>query len=333
MGLGSAMNRAAKFGGLALLLLTGCSRLSAQTTTPMWHRKAAGTTPGVPTFKVNVNLVLVEVGVHDEHGRAVGNLRQEDFHVFEDGAEQQITAFSHEELPLAVALVIDNSSSISAALEELRAGALDTLALLKRDDQVAIFSFGEKPEMVEGLTSDHEALSVDLWALSPYGGTAIDDALYDAALYLGRAARDRRRAVILVSDNEPSDEQTRDVPQVVRAAQQAGTPIYSVKVGNLQHSRTFFLTHREPRLHDVEKICRQTGGEMIDTRNGTSVTAAMETILTWLKQGYTLGYSPTNKRTDGTYRSIEVRLNEPGEAHPRKYSIYTRQGYYAPTAP
>ena len=85
-----------------------------------------------------------------------------------------------------MALVIDNSSSIVAALEELRAGALDTLALLKPDDQVAIFSFGEKPEMVEGLTSDHEALSVDLWALSPYGGTAIDDALYDAALYLGR---------------------------------------------------------------------------------------------------------------------------------------------------
>ena len=60
-------------------------------------------------------------------------LKQEDFHVFEDGKEQQICAFSHEELPLAVALVVDNSSSIAAALEELRAGALDTLALLKPD--------------------------------------------------------------------------------------------------------------------------------------------------------------------------------------------------------
>ena len=128
----------------------------------------------------------------------------------------------------------------------MRSGALDTLALLNRDDQVAIFSFGEKPEMVEGLTSDHEALSVDLWALSPNGGTAIDDALYDAALYLGRNASNRRRAIILVSDNEPSDEQTRDVTQVVRAAQQSGAPIYSVrKLGYLQHSRSFFLTHPE----------------------------------------------------------------------------------------
>jgi Ca-activated chloride channel family protein len=170
-----------------------------------------------------------------------------------------------------------------------------------------------------------------LWALSPYGGTALNDALYDAALYLGGTARECRRAVIVVSDNEPSAEQTRDVSQVVRAAQQSATPIYSVKVGNLQHSRTFFLTHAEPRLHDVEKICRQTGGEMIDTRSGTSVSSAMERILTWLKQGYTLGYSPTNKRRDGTYRTIEVRLNEPGAAHGQKYTIYARQGYYAPT--
>jgi VWFA-related protein len=327
------MNQAAKFGGLALLLLAGCIQLGAQATAPSPGGKAVQTPPGVSTFKVNVDLVLEEVSVHDENGRAVGILKQGDFHVFENGEEQQIRAFSHTELPLAVALVVDNSSSIMAALHELRSGALDTLALLKPADQVAIFSFGEKPEMVEGLTSDHEALSVDLWALSPYGGTALNDAMYDAALYLGRTAPDRRRAVILVSDNEPSDEETRDVPQVVRAAQQSGTPIYSVKVGYLQHSRGFFLSHSESRLHDVEKICRQTGGEMIDTHGGTSVTSAMETILSWLKQGYTLGYYPTNKRPDGSYRTIEVRLNQQGGAHWHKYSIYARPGYYAPTGP
>ncbi len=325
------MSYAVKVGSVAILLLTLCSPLAAQSSAPPVHKTPA-TPQNVPTFKVDVDLALVEVGVHDEHGRAVGNLTQDDFRVFENGKEQQIVAFSHEELPLAVALVVDNSSSIMAALHELRSGALDTLALLKPDDQVAIFSFGEKPEMVEGLTSDHQALSEDLWALSPYGGTAINDALYEAALYLGREARERRRAVILVSDNEPSDE-TRDAPEVVRAAEQAGTPVYSVKVGYLQHSRSFFLSHSEARLHDVEKICHQTGGEMIDTRNGISVTSAMETILTWLKQGYTLGYSPTNKSRDGQYRTIEVRLNERGATHGHKYAIYARQGYYAPTGP
>jgi len=184
--------------------------------------------------------------------------------------------------------------------------------------------------MVEGLTTDHQALSVDLWALEPYGGTDINAALYDAAIYLGHAAPNSRRAVILVSDNEPSNEETRDASQVVRAAQESGTPIYSVKVGYLQHSRGFFLSHSEPHLHDVEKICRQTGGELIDIRSGISVTSALETILTWLSQGYTLGYSPTNKKQDGSYRTIQVRLNEHDDSRASKYAIYARQGYYAP---
>jgi hypothetical protein len=110
--------------------------------------------------------------------------------------------------------------------------------------------------------------------------------------------------------------------------------MYSIKVGYLQHSKMFFLNHSEQGLHDVEKICRQTGGVMIDTRReSVSVTSAMETIFTWLKQGYTLGYSPTNKRQDGTYRTIEVRLNEHREAHAHKDNIYARPGYYAPTDP
>jgi len=330
------MSQAAKFTSFAFLWLGVCAGWGAQGPVPPWHGKAEAPPPQPPsvaTFKVNVDLVLVEVGVHDEHGRAVGNLTREDFQVFEDGQEQEIRAFSHEQLPLAVALVIDNSSSIMAALHELRMGALATLALLKRDDQVAIFSFGAKPELVEGLTTDHEALSVDLWALSPYGGTALNDGVYEAALYLGRAAPVSRRAVILVSDNEPSDEETRTVPEVVRAAQQSGTPVYSVKVGNLEHSKTFFLLHSEPRMHDVEKICKQTGGELIDTRTGTTVSAAMQTILTWLKQGYTLGYSPSNKRRDGSYRTIEVRLNGPGAAREHKYRTYARPGYYAPAGP
>ena len=324
------MNQSRKLVILGIGCLIACCDLYAQGAAPLPLGKATLAPRNAPTFRVDVDLVLVDVGVHDEKGRAVGNLTQADFHVFEDGREQQILAFSHEELPLAVALVVDNSSSIVAALDELRAGALDTLALLKPEDQVAIFSFGERPEMEEGLTTDHQALSVDLWALSPYGGTDIDGALFDAATYLGHTAPQSRRAVILVSDNEPSEDQSSNVEQVVRAAQQSGTPIYSIKVGYLQHSRSFFLTHPESRLKDVEKICFQTGGEMIDTRNGISVSSAMETILTWLKQGYTLGYYPSNKRHDGSYRRIEVRLDNGTQAHGRKYRIYARAGYYAP---
>jgi hypothetical protein len=71
----------------------------------------------------------------------------------------------------------------------------------------------------------------------------------------------------------------------------------------------------------VGKICRQTGGEIIDPRNGTSVSSTRATILTWLKQGDTLGYYPTNKRQDGTDRAIEVRISDCRDAHTHKWSF------------
>jgi Ca-activated chloride channel homolog len=317
----------------ALFALESHSRLSAQAPAPPKARtNPASPATGISTFKVDVNLVLIEVGVHDEHGHAVGDLKQENFQVFEDGTEQQIRVFSHEELPLAVALVVDNSSSVAAAIDELRRGVLDTLALLKPQDEIALFSFTEKPEMEEGLTKNHAAIAEDLWALSPGGGTNINDALYVAAVYMGGAARSRRHAIIMVSDNEPSEEGSHDLQQVVHASLDSGTPVYSIKVGYLQHTRRFFLTHSEVALRDVERICRESGGTVLETVHRSSVTASMKTILTWLQQGYTLGYTSTNTRQDGTYRTIEVRLNEHGKASPKNYTIFARQGYYAPLA-
>jgi len=311
-----------------LLLALACGAYGAVQTPPGPGATAATSPPtNSQAIKVDVNLVLVEASVLDARGQAVGDLRREDFHVYENGVEQQIRTFSHEELPLAVALVIDNSSSVEAALNDLRNGALETLGVLKPDDKIALFSFAMQPELVEGLTADRQALAEDLWALSPNGGTDINDALYAAATYLGRTSADRRHAAILVSDNEPSETGTHGVRDVVRAALDSGTPIYSIKVGYMEHSKWFFLTHPETPLHDVEKICQESGGQLIDLRRGILVTTAMKTILTWLKQGYTLGYSPTNLRQDGSYRSLEVRVGARGKS---KYTVYARQGYYAP---
>jgi Ca-activated chloride channel homolog len=327
------MKHVSNFGILSLMLFTCTFNLDGQAVRgPTAGSPETSPPTGVPIFKVAVNVLFEEVRVVDEHGHPIGNLKAEDFRVFEDGAEQKITYFSHQEMPLAIALVVDNSSSISAELDEMRRGALETLALLKPDDEVAIFSFSEKPELVEGLTRNRDAVAEDLWALSPYGGTDINAAIYEGALYLGRTAHDRRRAIILVSDNEPALDHARDVREVIHAALETGTLVYSIKVGYLKHSRGFMLTHSESAFHDVEKICRESGGELIDTRSGLSVSGAMKTILAWLKQGYTIGYTPTNLRQDGAYRSIEVWLNPQSTAYRRKYTISARKGYYAPVA-
>jgi Ca-activated chloride channel family protein len=280
------------------------------------------------TIKVEVDLVPVEVSVRDPRGRPLENLTRDDFRVLEDGVEQNVRYFSHADLPLALALVVDSSTSVAASLVDLRQGAVETLSLLKPDDQVALFSFTDKPELEHGLTTDRKALAEDIAAIMPGGGTDINDALYLAAEYLGLAAPGRRHAIVLVSDNEPSDKGQHDDSQVIRAALDSATMIYSIKVGYFEHSRWYFLTHSESELGSVEKVCRETGGTVLDSRNSGSVTSALATLIAWLKEGYSLAYSSTNPRQDGTYRKIEVRLG--GRYNNHKYFVFARQGYFAP---
>ena len=72
-------------------------------------------------FKLNVdvNLVEVHVNVVDNRDRPVGNLGKENFRLFEDQVQQNITVFKHEDIPVSLGLVIDNSRSIEPRKQRL----------------------------------------------------------------------------------------------------------------------------------------------------------------------------------------------------------------------
>jgi VWFA-related protein len=148
-------------------------------------------------------MVLVEATVRDVKGRIANDLKREDFCLFEDGVEQQITYFSRDELSLAVALVVDGSGSISPVLNGLHHAAYDTLSQLKPEDQVTLYAFAAHPERLVDLTSDQKSIAERIMGIGSAGGTNIADALYESIAYLGQEARERRHAVIMVSDNQP----------------------------------------------------------------------------------------------------------------------------------
>lgn len=287
-------------------------------------------TTGGYLLKVNVNLVLVEATVRDERGRIVDRLTRDDFRVFEDGIEQQIQHFSRDELPLAVALVVDRSDSVAPYLDELRQAALETLSQLKPEDEVALFAFASKPERLEYLTSDRQRIASAISNIQPGGGTNITDALFDAALYLGRAANHRRHAIILVSDNQGTVRGFAGDKGVIRLALETETVIYSVKIGGMPGIRGLNQPLWIPGTGSVNKVTGETGGEIIDAGNGATLGAAMAAVISRLKQRYTLGYQSTNKKRDGAFREIEAHLAGRYSTQGNHYSIYARRGYYAP---
>ena len=343
------MKRAQAGGTLALLAFAFWVKLGAQG--PAANQIPSPSAPAVPppvdtglpphekdgfTLKVDVNLVLVEATVRGDKGRIVSDLKKEDFRLSEDGVEQQITYFSRDELPLAVALVVDGSSSISPVLRELHQTAYDTLSQLKPEDQVALYAFAAHPERLGELTINRKSIAERIMGIGSAGGTNIADALYESIAYLEQAARGRRHAVILVSDNQPTAKGEVNGDDVIRLALETQTIVYSVRIGRDRLEGTVDEPGWIPGARWVNRIMSETGGEIIDLAAAGSVRKAMAAVITRLKQRYTLGYQTTNPRRDGAFREIEVRLADRVQDSKHPYRIFARRGYYAapePTAP
>jgi Ca-activated chloride channel family protein len=305
------------------------------------HRAQAPASPGRPpeqgefTLKVDVNLVLVEATVRDDKGRIISDLKREDFHLFEDGVEQQITHFSRDELPLAVALVVDGSGSIAPVRAELHQAVYDTLSQLKPGDQVALYEFATHPERIVDLTTDRQAIAESIMGIGSAGGTNIADALYGSIEYLGQEARDQRHAVIMVSDNQPTAKGEFNANDVIRLALETQTIVYSVRFGNDRLEGTLDEPGWTPGARWVSKIMAETGGEIIDMAAVGSAQKAMAAVIARLKERYTLGYQSSNPRRDHAFREIDVRLSSRAQDPKHPYRIFARHGYYpAPeTAP
>ncbi len=283
-------------------------------------------------LKVDVQLVMVDATVRDRSGRPMETLRREDFRVFENGLEQTVQSFSRDEYPLAVALVVDRSGSVAPYMNELRQAAYRALHQLKRGDQVCLFTFAGDVQRLEDLTTDRQRIANRIGTIQAGGGTNIVDGLFDAVYYLSLVARDRRRVVILVSDNENTTRPRSSQSEVIRLAMESETVIYSVKTVGAGTPLTMRIPVWVGSLGKddlVGKIAQETGGEIIDAGATGSLDSALATVITRLKLRYTLGYNSPNPTKDGSFRKIDVCLNERYGRPDSDYIVSARRGYYA----
>jgi len=301
-------------------------------------------TASKPTvLRVDVNLVQVDAVVRDRAGKPMNNLRKEDFVVLEDGSERPIQFFSRDQMPLAVALVIDRSGSVAPLMNDVQNAAYQALKLLKPGDEVCLFSFSGSVELLEELTEDRQRVANRIGRIQAGGGTAIVDAISEALHYLEATAPDRRGAVILISDNMEG-RSTATVEHAISFALESEAAIYSVKVGN-DAGGVFGIPRipgiPAPRLPlpgigsdgPVKTMTRETGGEIFDATGGASITTALTTAVDRLKLRYTLSYAGASKSsTKGGYHRIEVRLVSRFGKPDTDYTIHHRSGYYDSSA-
>jgi VWFA-related protein len=173
-------------------------------------------------FRTGVELINVTATVTDANGRFVSGLRKEDFRLFEDGQEQQITHFNSERVPVSLGLVVDTSGSMEGERWVSARQALNRFLfqLLDPDDEVFLYRFDNQPELIENWTTDRERIATGLARIRPRGATSLYDAVA-AAVPLAQTGRHRKKAIVLISDGNDTNSRTtiREIKSMIRSTE------------------------------------------------------------------------------------------------------------------
>ncbi len=275
------------------------------------------------TFKLNVNVDLTEVHVNvtDEKDHPIGNLKKDNFRIFEDRMEQKISVFKHEDLPISLGLVIDNSRSMEPRKERLDAAALSFVRKSNPDDETFIVHFDDTARMDRDFTDSIPLLEETLAGVKPYGQTAIYDALILALEHM-QSAKHMKKAILLFTDGiDNSSKYT--LSEAVEATKRAGVSVYPV--GLLSQSGG------QKAEDALIRIAEASGGRAYFPQTIDEARLYMERVARDLREQYTLGYFPSNPSHNGAWRSVRIEVVPPaGVPASVKLNANYRHGYYGP---
>lgn len=272
------------------------------------------------SLKIGVNLVIVDAIVRNREGAVVDGLQAEDFALFDNGSAQQITHFSRDQLPLAIALLVDRSPSVANFLAEFRTAAWSELERLKPEDQVVLFSFDQYPSRLTDLTEDRRRIAARVGEIAMGVNTNIYDALVEAARYLHAQAPERRRAILMISDNYTNLAHY-DEKVALRATLEASATLFSIKAPS---EFRWAPPIRDPKL--IEQIALATGGEVLNLSAAQTLGGALDNAIAGLRRGYTLGFAPSRASDAGSFHKLTVKFAS-GKRCPG-CTIQARSGYY-----
>jgi VWFA-related protein len=276
------------------------------------------------TINVNVDVVVLHATVQDHRNILVSGLGKDNFQIYEDGVLQPIKYFSHEDIPVTVGLVVDNSGSMKTKRSDVIAAALAFARSSNPQDQMFVINFNEKasfglPESTP-FTDQVPQLEVALSRIAADGQTALYDAVAAALAHLKKGDRDKK-VLIVISDGGDNASKHK-LSEITALAGQPDAIIYTIGLFDERDGE------QNPRV--LKQLAKDTGGEAFLPESIKNVVSICERIAHDIRNQYTLGYVPTNRKRDGTYRVIRVKANAQARGH---LSVRTRTGYFTPTLP
>ena len=288
----------------------------------------------VQTLKVNVNLVNVYFSVRDKNGY-ITNLHKDDCSIYENKELQKTKNFTQEKnLPLTIGILLDTSGSQQNVLPlEQESGATFLKDVLTPKDEAFLISFDINVDLLSDYTNspreikraiDKASINTGASTGSVTGngnarGTLLYDAVYLAAHDKLRQEAGRKILVLLTDGGDQGSQET--LKTATEAAQKANAIIYVILIADRGFYSGFGMGYSGDA--DMERLAKDTGGRVINVgNNAKKLTEAFDQIQDELRTQYLASYTPTNLKTDGTFRTLNITC-QPNQ------KIQARKGYYA----
>ena len=290
----------------------------------------SGQEPGA-AFKGAVDLVALNVVVVDKQKQFVSGLTANNFAVYEDGVQQDVSFFASDELPLDLAMLIDTSASMYDKLATAQQAAVRFIAALRPVDRLLVVDVKETMKILAPLSNNQKAARDAILGTSAAGNTALYNGLYTTLNELTRQRRSdadmRRQAIVVLSDGDDTSSLV-SFDDVMEKAKRSGISIYTITLGS---TLTFDQSDRrkDPSVskseYGMKALAQETGARSFVAMEAGDLAGVYKSIGSELASQYALGYTSSNPRRDGAYRRVSVRIVDRAGAQPR-----TRLGYFAP---
>lgn len=263
-------------------------------------------------LRVTTNLVTVPVSVRGHDGRYVFDLRREDFRLYEDGVEQEITHFSSVEQPFSVVLLLDTSSSTAPNLGDIKEAAGAFIAQLRPKDALLPVAFDGRvrPLLTGGLTSSRQTLRDAVERVSADAGNN-GTRLYDAVAYAYQVLRrlSGRKAIILFTDGDDTWSQATMRSTLCETAE-LDALIYSINYGS------------SPSTNYLKALAGETGGRFYQADDVEMIKRSFAAVAEELRRQYSIGYYPKTTSPRRGERQVRVEVNRP-DANAQTRKTYT----------
>lgn len=285
-----------------------------------------------PVFRSSIDLVPLSVVVTDGQQRFVKGLLAEDFSVFEDGIQQDVSFFASNVVPIDLAILLDTSASMTDKMGTVQEAAIGFASRISAGDRLTVVDIKDSVKTLYPLGEDLDSALAAIRATTARGGTALYNGLYTTMKEIVKHRRTngevRREAIVVLSDGDDTASLV-SADDVLEVAKQAGIAIYpivlksaaSVKQAHDSARRVFSQSEFAMR-----SLAKETGARVLVATDVSELAAAYGLISEELASQYALGYTPKNVRTDGKFRRLVVRVSQPGA------QTRTRSGYVSPSA-